>query len=203
MSFSEEINELESLEYSDDYIIKKGSIPILFTAVHTMKQSLDDKVKLNEPYTKAIALYLNKHSDVNAMIKIKDTGYDSNDDNKDEFKKELLRFIKDNNITLVIDLHGSDISREFDVEFGTLNNLSASYSTVKELEEAFKENNINNIVYNDPFKGGAITSYVYKLDDVDVIQVEINYKYRDYNNIDNLERLINSFKLFIDNYNSK
>ena len=78
-----------------------------------MKQSLDDKVKLNEPYTKAIALYLNKHCNVNAMIKIKDTGYDSNDDNKDEFKKELLRFIKDNNIKLVIDLHGSDISREF------------------------------------------------------------------------------------------
>ena len=42
-------------------------------------------------------------------------------------------------------------------EFGTLNNLSADYSTIKELEESFVENGISNINFNDPFKGGAIT----------------------------------------------
>ena len=71
MEFEKEINELEGLEFSDDYIIKKGSVPILFTAVHTMKQKREDNsIKLNEPYTKAIALYLNKYADVNIMIKI-------------------------------------------------------------------------------------------------------------------------------------
>ena len=134
MNFNDEINRLESLEFSEDYIIKKGSIPILFTAPHTMEQVSGDGVKkLSEPYTKAIALYLNKYFDVNAIVKINDTGSDSNKDNRDEFKKELIRFVKDNNIRLVIDLHGSSIDRDFDVEFGTMNNLSADYSTVKEL----------------------------------------------------------------------
>ena len=201
MVFKEEIKELENLKLNDDYIIKKGTIPILFTAPHTMKQIREDgSIKLSEPYTKAIALYLNKHFNVNSMIKINDTGIDANRDNRDEFKIELLRFIKNNNIKLVIDLHGSAKSREFDIEFGTLNNLSADFSTIKELEEAFTENGISNIIHNDPFKGGAITSYIYGLKDVDVIQVEINGKYRDYNNLDELEKLIKCFEKFIKQY---
>ena len=199
--FKDEINELEKLEFNEDYVIKKGSIPILFTAPHTMKQKREDgSIKPNEPYTKAIALYLNKHFNVNCMIKIKDTGLDSNIDNRDEFKIELLRFIKDNNIKLVIDLHGSDKTRDFDIEFGTLNNLSVDYSTIKELEEAFTENGISNIIHNNPFKGGAITSYVDGLKDVDAVQVEINGKYRDYNNIKELEKLIKCFENFIKQY---
>ena len=201
MSFKEEINELELLRFERDYIIKKGNIPILFTAPHTLKQIREDgSEKLSEPYTKAISLYLNKHFDVNCMIKINDTGLDANRDNREEIKTELLRFIKDNNIKLVIDLHGSKKSRDFDIEFGTLNNLSADFSTIKELEEAFTENGISNIIYNDPFKGGAIAEYVYGLKDVDVIQVEINGKYRDYNNLEELEKLIKSFENFIKQY---
>ena len=166
-----------------------------------MKQKREDgSIKLNEPYTKAIALYLNKHFDVNAMIKIKDTGLDPNRDNKDEFKTSLINFIKVNNIKLVIDLHGSSKDKDFDIEFGTLNNLSADYSTIKELEESFKENNINNIKHNNPFKGGAITKYVHGIEDVEVIQIEINANYRDYSNINNLEQLVNSFSLFIKQY---
>lgn len=201
MLFDDEINELERIEFNEDYIIKKGILPILFTAPHTMQQIREDgSVKLSEPYTKAVALYLNKHFNVNCMIKINDTGLDANRDNRDEFKTELLRFIRNNNIKLVIDLHGSNRLRDFDVEFGTLNNLSADYSIIKELEEAFTENGINNIKYNDPFKGGAITKYIYGLKDVDVIQLEINGRYRDSNNIGNLEKLCKSLENFIKQY---
>lgn len=201
MSFEAEINELEALEFDGDFVIKKGIIPILFTAPHTMKQVREDgSIKVSEPYTKAIALYLNKHFDVNCMVKLKDTGLDSNKDNDDEFKTELLRFIKENNIRLVIDLHGSDKSREFDVEFGTLYNLSADFSTIREFEEAFTENGIKNVQHNDPFKGGAITQYIYGLEDVEAIQIEINGKYRDYTNLEELEKLIKSFENFIKQY---
>ncbi len=201
MTFKEEINKLEKMTIEDDYLIMKGSIPILFTAPHTMMQIKEDNtIKLSEPYTKAIAMYLNKHFNVNCMIKINDTGLDSNRDNRDEFKIELLRFIKENNIKLVIDLHGSNKLRDFDIEFGTLNNLSADFSTIKELEEAFTENGISNIIHNDPFKGGAITKYVYGLKDVEVIQLEINGNYRDYNNLDNLEKLCKSLENFIMQY---
>lgn len=126
----------------------------------------DGTIKLKEPYTKAIALYLNKHYNIYAIIKNNDTGIDSNRNNYDKYNIELRRLIKENNIKLVIDLHGSSKDRDFDIEFGTLNNLSADFSTNKELEEAFTENNINNITHNDPFKGVAITQKIYSLTDV-------------------------------------
>lgn len=201
MDFKVEINKLERIIYDEDYIIKKGRIPILLTAPHAMKQVREDgTIKAGEPYTKAIALYLNKYFDVSCMIKTKDNGLDANRDNRDEFKTELLRFIIDNNIKLVIDLHGSDKDRDFDIEFGTLNNLSADYSTIKELEEAFIENGISNIKHNDPFTGGAITQYIYKLKDVEVIQLEINREYRNNKSIDKLERLCKSLESFINEY---
>lgn len=200
--FEQQINELENIELYDDYAILKGNVPILFSASHTMYQLLDDgTTKLKEPYTKAIALYLNKYCNTYAIVKNNDTGIDSNRDNYDEYNLGMRRLIKDYNIKLVIDLHGASKDRKFDIEFGTLNNLSADFSTIKELEEAFTENGINNINHNDPFKGGAITQGIYSLDDVDVIQVEINGKYRDYNNIKELENLIQSLQNFVKQYN--
>jgi hypothetical protein len=203
MSFEEEINNLENMIIDDDYIVLKGSIPILLSAPHTMLQTREDGTqKLNEPYTKAISLYLNKYSNVYSIVKNNDTGIDSNRDNYDKYNVELRRLIKDNNIKLVIDIHGASSDREFDIEFGTLNNLSADYSTIKELEEAFTENGITNVIHNEPFKGGAITQGVYALTDVDVIQLEINGRYRDYNNLELLHKFINSLDKFIKQYNT-
>lgn len=69
------------------------------------------------------------------------------------------------------------------------------------MEEAFTENGINNINYNNPFKGGAITQGIYALDNVDVVQIEINGKYRDYNSLEFLENLIQTLEKFIIQYN--
>ena len=202
MNFEEEINKFENEIIDNDFIILKGNIPILFSAPHTMYQLRNDgTTKLKETYTKAIALYLNKYFNVYSIIKSNDTGIDSNRENYDEYNVEIRRLIKDNNIKLVIDLHGAARERDFDVEFGTLNNLSADFSTIKELEEAFTDNNINNISYNDPFKGGAITQGIYGLTDIDIIQLEINSRYRDPDNIELLERLIKSLEKFIKQYN--
>lgn len=201
MSFNEEINKLENMNTNNDFIIIKGEVPILFSSAHTMLQKRDDKsYKLNEPYTKAISLYLNKYFKTYSIVKSSDTGIDSNIDNYDKYNVEMRRLIKDNNIKLVIDLHGASKERNFDIEFGTLNNLSADFSTIKELEEFFIENGILNISHNGLFKGGAITRGLFDLTDVDVIQLEINRKFRDSNNLELLEKLIKSLENFIKQY---
>ena len=203
MNFEEKINELESIVCDEEIIIRKGSIPILFSAPHDVEHHFENgNVKKCEPYTKAISLFLNKYCDTYAIVKMNDTGLDSNRDNHDKYKEELINLVKDNDIKLVIDLHGSSIDRDFDVEFGTLNNLSADFSTINELKESFIENGIVNINMNDPFKGGAITQYLYNLKEIDVIQLEINGKYRDYNNLELLQQFIKALNDFINHYMS-
>lgn len=201
MDFKTEINNLENFKIENDFLIQKGSVPILFSAPHTMLQVREDgSVKTKEPYTKALVLYLNKYFNTYSIIKENDTGIDSNRDNYDDYNVNLRRLVKDNDIKLVIDIHGASSDRDFDVEFGTLNNLSADFSTIKELEEAFIENGVTNISHNDPFKGGAITQGIYALEDVDVIQIEINGKYRKYESIEDLEIIVKSLSNFINQY---
>lgn len=198
-----EIDRLENKDFSDDFTIIEGYMPVLLSAPHTMNQLRDDgTIKASEPYTKALALYLQRRLNCTCFVKNFDTGIDSNSDKTEEYKTELVKYVKKNNIRLVLDLHGASLKREFDVELGTLNNLSADFSTIKELKKTLLENGILKVSVNDPFKGGGITRKVYTETDVNVIQIEINRKYRDLD-ISNFMLLADSLEKFIKSYMEK
>ena len=166
-----------------------------------MQLKENGKYKKSEPYTKAIAMYVAKVTDCFYLIKNKDTGVDSNSMENDTFKSMLLDNIKDNDIKLVIDLHGAKEDRDFDIELGTLNNLSCDYSTVNELIDSFHENGVFDIKINNPFKGGAITQKVFSETNCDVIQIEINASFRKIDDYSKIELVCNSLIKFIDQYN--
>lgn len=199
--FKDEILGFENYNWENTYIIKTGENLVMFTAPHTMEQQKEEGIKYGETFTKAIAMYVAKYTDSSYLIKLQDTGKDANREVKEDFKDMLLSLVKNNNIKLVIDLHGSKKEREYDVEFGTLNNLSCDFSTVKELEDAMRENNINNISYNEPFKGGAITKILYDVTDIDIIQLEINQRCREITNIEKMHNLCNALISFVKQYN--
>lgn len=61
--FKEIIENFEKEKIDGVYLIKKGNIPILLTAPHTMKQLKEDyTIKPSEPYTKAIVKYVCKET---------------------------------------------------------------------------------------------------------------------------------------------
>lgn len=201
MTFKEEIDKLENSKTESTYLVKKGTVPIILTAAHTMKQrKKDGTIKLNEPFTKAIAKYVSNKTDCSYLIKQKATKIDSNSEEIDDFKLLLERFIHEHGVKLLIDIHGASSKREFDVELGTLNNLSVRQSTIRNLRNSFFENGIYEIVLNEPFKGGGITKYIFGKTEIDVIQIEINGKYRNINNAENMERICNALIKFIRNY---
>lgn len=202
MEFIEEIKILENtLRSPETYLTYIGQTPVILTAVHTMEQHKEDgSLKYEEYYTKAIARYVAAKTNSSYFVKIKDTHIDSNGKTLDEYKEQLLNHIKEKNIKLVIDIHGAKSDRDFDVEFGTLNDISADYTTVKELDDAFHEMGITNIAYNQPFKGGGITQTVFANTDIDVVQIEINGKCRDINNPEKLEKVCNALINFIKMY---
>ena len=201
MTFKEEIDKLENSKTESTYLVKKGTVPIILTAAHTMKQrKKDGTIKLNEPFTKAIAKYVSNKTDCSYLIKQKATKIDSNWEELDDFKLLLERFIHEHGVKLLIDIHGASSKREFDVELGTLNNLSVRQSTIRNLRNSFFENGIYEIVLNEPFKGGGITKYIFGKTEIDVIQIEINGKYRNINNAENMERICNALIKFIRNY---
>lgn len=203
MNFKELIEYLENKKENNTYLIKNGVLPIILTAPHTMIQEKEDgTIKLDEPYTKAIAQYVSEKTNCSHLIKVKDTHIDSNKENIDEFKLTLIKLIKEHNIKLLIDIHGASRNRDFDIELGTLNNLSADYSTIEELKDSFIEQDIKNIEINNPFKGGGITQYIFQNTDIDIIQIEINRNYRDINKVENIEKICNALINFIKQYSN-
>ena len=201
--FKHEIMKYELSDLDDTYIVKIGENPVIITAVHTMKQHKVNGVKPAELFTKSISQYVAEKTNSSYYIKLKDNGIESNSIIEDEFKTTLVDIINTNNIKLVIDIHGADLKHGFDVEIGNLNNLSSDFSTVKELEESFIKKGIKEIVNNNNFKGGGITKTVYGNTDIDVLQIEISRKYRDYNSFSNIEKLCDSLIEFINQYNDK
>lgn len=199
MVFKKVIEKLENEKIDDTYIFRLGDFPVMITAVHTMNQLRSDGTyKLGEPFTKGIARYVAEKTGVFNFIKLGDTGIDSNRFLFDEYKRKLVDYIKDNEIKLVIDLHGAGRNRDFDVEFGTLDGITINSMIMKNLEECFKINGILNIKYNEPFKGGGVTQAVYERTNIDVVQIEINRKFRDLNNSSEMEKICKSLIMFID-----
>lgn len=203
MDFTDIILNLEESNDQDIYLMKIGEVPVILTAVHTMEQVKDNgEIKYAEPFTKAIARYVAEKVNCSYFIKTIDTGIDSNKITPDGFKDELLKLIKEHHIKLLIDLHGAKSEREFDVEFGTLNNLSIDVTTVKSLESSFIANGVTNIQYNNPFKGGGITQTVFDQTNIDIVQIEINKRFRSITNVNNIEKICLSLVDFVKKYSN-
>lgn len=198
MQFKDEIINYETTNYNTPYIMKIGLLPVIITAPHIIKQSKEN-IKTLKQSTKAITMYVANNLNTSFLIKTKDT-IPANSKNIAELKKTLIKIIKSQNIKLLIDIKESKKEPNFDIEISTLNNLSKDFSKAKVLENAFKENSINNIVYNETFKDDDIAKYIYENTDIDVIQIEINQKFRDIDNIDNLKKVCDSLITFIKEY---
>lgn len=201
MNFDERIIELENEEFLDNIIISKSNNPILLTSVHSMNQTNPDGTyKFKEDYTRAITRMVAEDNNCSCIFKTYDDNIDSNNTDYDEFKSKMVDFIVTNNVQLVIDIHGAKLDDSIDIELGTLNNLSADYSTINELKEAFLENGINNVAVNNKFKGGKITQYIFFSTNIDIIQIEINSNLRRFSNTDNLKKVITCLNKFIKQY---
>lgn len=70
----------------------------------------------------------------------------------------------------------------------------------KLIKEFLKKMVQTNVIHDNPFKSSAITQNIYSLNNVDVIQLEINKKFRNINNVENLEKVVNSLAKFIEQY---
>lgn len=179
MNFESRIKAYEQQLSGNDYIIKDGKLPIILTAVHTVEQHLPTGIKASEPYTAAICQYVGDELGAYYMIKAIDNGIDSNTPEEDQFKQNLSEKIRQEGIKLLIDLHGAKRSHGFDIDFGTLHGTTIDAATLEQLKNIFNQNGICKLVSEEPFPGGGITQYINDHNGINIVQIEINKKYRD------------------------
>ena len=105
--------------------ITNGSVNrIMFIAPHTTSQTREGKLKAADAGTGSLIEALNNLRDVPVLYTTYLSPSDPNYYDNNEFKDSLNEFLNDVKPMLVIDLHASDYSRPYDIDFGTMHGAS-------------------------------------------------------------------------------
>lgn len=180
---------------SNSFSYKQGSIPIILSSGHCVNQTRLGKLKVADTYTGSLINILHDLTDCHIIYKLKNDGVDVNFDNIEEdggYKKFLSNVIKDNNIKLLIDVHGAAKWREFGLEIGSSNGYTLSQEKLDLIIDHFKNYDIDiiaNTVFPATFEN-TVTKSIKNLTNIETFQLEINKKYRDIEDIDNMMLLI-------------
>ena len=199
--FQRQIFQLERDNTSELIHFKKGTVPILLSAPHTVNFLKEDgNFKMREAYTKAIVKYLALKTGAFLLIKENSDGIDPNKIEMEDYKRQLLEIIEKHQIRLVLDIHGAASHHDFAIEIGSLDGVSAKPETIKALKTALLNQRIAPVAENQPFKGGGITKTVHGNANIEVLQLEINRNYRDLNHPERLFHLCKSLENFLKSF---
>jgi len=103
---------------------KSGSKKILFIACHATAHFRNGDIKPADAGTGSIAIELNRLLNVPVMYTTFLSPSDPNFVDANEFKDSLARILVKIKPVFVVDLHGSDSFRPYDVDYGTMNRKS-------------------------------------------------------------------------------
>ncbi len=157
-----------------------GSLKILFTAPHATSQNREGSIKQPDGGTGSLAVILNKLRNVPVFYTTYLSPSDPNYYDDNDFKRKLSQIVDSIKPIIVIDLHGSNPVRPYDVDFGTLNGLS--YLDRKDLFDSLSyelstnslENQSSN--YFSASTNQTINKFLYNKN-IPCIQLEINSNY--------------------------
>ena len=212
----------------ENYKIISGNIPIMLSAPHSINHFRNAQKKSVDLYTGGIALYLQQitgcHLIYNACFAEKDPNFDLPENNDYQLLlKKYLGQMKENNqqIHVLLDLHGAAAKREYAIELGTAPAINLSeeekatdltslhnHKFVEDIViETFTQNfsKLNTqkkcVWKNKIFAANSantVTKNISENTDTDCLQLEINGEFRNPNNEEQFMALVNSLAQIIE-----
>ncbi len=200
--------EKENYKTYDYFKIDKGNNNIILSAPHAYKHIRNNKIKSNENNTSKIAKILGLLTNSHVIYTYKDSNNDPNFDEDSMYKSELLKYIKENNIKYLIDIHGLDKNNDCSLEIGCNNFKNSNEEFVNLIKNTFSKNYKGDIVIDKVFAAKSkrrITSYISgQIDDINTVQLEINRIYRNINRMPiKFSKTIVALKRIIDDLEGK
>lgn len=153
---------------------------VMLSAPHNVEQLRNGVIKPKEKETGIIAYVLHKTLGIPAIIKTKNCGDDANDDETSRYRDDLSKYIRDNGIKYLIDLHQLKRTRDTLVDLGV-----NGYKNFRDTEMAdsmvsiFKKHGISNVEIDRPYAASGpntVSRDIATRNEIDTIQIEINSK---------------------------
>ena len=201
--------DIQSQNFSTFKILNNKS-KIMISAPHSVKHIREWEILSQDLLTWWLALYLWKRLNLpviySTSYKVWDPNFDEN--KKSEYKQTLAKYIKENDIKLLIDLHGCSFFRDFSIELWTwwnwnpnllwrLDILNAVEKSLNDSLKSYIQHTWKPITKNTNFPASretTVSAFIFRECKIPTIQIEINKELRDIDNLKNLSLLINSLE---------
>ncbi len=162
---------------SPAFEFENGTRKILFIAGHATAHKRQGTTRPADGGTGALAVMLNKMLNVPILYSTFQSESDPNFEDNNAFKDTLSKILKKLKPIFVIDLHASNTSRPYDIDYGTMNGISffKRKDLLDRLKTIFKNEGLNN-QSQDFFSASenqTITKFVHNRN-IPCIQLEIN-----------------------------
>jgi hypothetical protein len=162
-----------------------GIRPVLISAPHGATHWRRGGWKGEDEYTAALAHVLAEESGAHALYTVRRIRPDPNFEDNSDYKRVLASLLAEQNIELVLDLHGARRGRDFGIELGTMSGRTCpdyEPTIIQYLEwQGFvreHRRSLDRLWVNRLFKGGArqrtVTRFVWEQCEVNAAQLEIN-----------------------------
>lgn len=204
-SYNKKFDEYENkpLKEEQTFEVIEGKIPVLLSAPHSVRQLREGKIKGKDRYTGAITIELAKQTNSFAIYKTYNNQDDASYDiENNEYKEKVLELINKHNIKVFLDIHGAKDTDEFDVDIGTdeKKNLNGKTQILENLIKNLNEKGITKIGIDKKFKActmHTLTKKIASSTNIACMQIEITRKYRDLEQVEKMEKIINAIKSWI------
>lgn len=191
-----------------DHAFILGSGDVLLSAPHGISQVRLGKRKVQESGSLCTALLLQQLTNSHLIAKTKNNFDDANFDPACEYRISLDRFVMNQNINFIIDIHGLASFREMDINLGTNlgRNIESNTKIFDDLEQTLKFAGFV-VSIDQPFSGDTNTiagSSKQKHPNIWTIQIEINSNLTNKKqNFKRFQKLVSILKNWINNIKNK
>lgn len=174
-------------ENEPEFTYIQGNIPILISAPHGAAHKRDNEYKEEDEFTAGMVGLLNEVTGANAIYARRQSETDPNIYKDVPYKDEIRRICLENEIGIVIDIHGMSAKRPAGIELGTMKGKSCKkYLPIIKTtlyQNGFLEKNepgISRLLIDEKFTGAGnekaqtVIGFVWEKLEIPAIQVEIN-----------------------------
>lgn len=200
---------IQDKDFSTFRILKNKS-KIMISAPHSVKHIRKWEILPSDLLTWWLALYLWKRLNLSVIYSTSYKVWDPNfDDNKNSgYKQSLAKYINENDIKFLIDLHGCWSFRDFSIELGTWGKwnpnllwnekiLNIIVNSLNDNLKLYIQHTKKIITHNTIFSASrntTVSRFISKECKIPTIQIEINKELRNIDNPKNISLLINALE---------
>ncbi|MFR1565456.1 MAG: hypothetical protein ACLSUT_03345 [Christensenellales bacterium] len=168
-----------SAEHSESFVLLPGAGSVMLSAPHSVTQTRLGKIKIAEKMTGVLALLVRDATGCPVIFKTKNAGDDAGFDRDSDYKRAAEKYVEENGIRLLLDLHQLSDKRKYAVDIGTGrgNNVLSGFYTEAAVK-AFESKGIAPIGVDALFpavkKDRTVSAFVAARQPCSCLQLELN-----------------------------